>query len=169
MPKRAKAMSSTVNKLDDQKRRIKRIAVDYLYAALFMLLIDIIVLIVALTLDDKVHTNRILFIAIPILSGFCAIFLFFSIKLFLLFRAFNKARFNDEYLIKIDCKSVKFITYARARSIVGIIGIKFIDTNSEKYIYILPDELGDSKIERAETRRKYVGKTVELRCYNDTK
>lgn len=167
--KNAKPMSNTTNTLAIQKSRIKRFGIDYLCVALFMLLIDIIVLIAALTLEDKVHANRILYIAIPIISFFCAVFLFLAIKRFLLLFAFDRARINKEYTIKIDCKSIRFIIYTKIRSLDYVIGIIFVDLSGQKYVYVLPDDLLDSKNIRATLRQKCVGKTVELICYNDTK
>ncbi len=169
MSKITKPTSNTTNTLAIQKSRVKRIAVDYLGAALLVLLIDIIVLIVALTLENKAHANGILYGAIPILSVFGAVLLFFSIKRFLLLRVFNRARFDNEHIVKIDCKSIGFIFYTRARDLVDVLGIKFVDINCQKYVYVLPNELIDSKIAREEVRRKCVGKAIELVCYKDTK
>ncbi len=169
MSKRAKPMLNTSNTLTLQKSRLKRIAADYLGVALLVLFLGIIVLIVALTQNDKDYANRILYFVIPILSVLCAVFLFFSIKRFLLFRAFKRARFNNEYVIKIECKNIRFITYTRVRDITDVIGIKFVDIKSQKYVYILPKEIIDSKIARKEVRQKCVGKTIELICYKGTK
>ncbi len=169
LSKRAKPTSNTTNTLAIQKCRVKRIAVDYLGVALLMLLCDIIVLIVALTQDDKDYANRIFYAVIPILSVICAIFLFFSINRFLLLHAFNRARFYNEYTIKIDCKKIRFITYTRVRDITDIIGIKFVDINCQKYVYVLPKEIIDSKNTREEMRQKCVSKTIELICYKGTK
>ncbi len=162
-------MPNTLNTLAVQKQRLKRISVDFLGAASFTLLIDVILLIVALTLNDKVHANRILYFAIPILSVLCAVFSFFSIKRFLLLNALKSARFDSEYTIKINCKNVRFITHPQAKNLAGIIGVIFVDINGQKYVYVLPDELIDSKIARAEVRQHCEGKTVESICYNDTK
>jgi len=169
LSKRAESTSNTLNTLVVQKQRLKRIAVDYLYSALFMLLVDIVVLIVALTLKDKVHANRILYIAIPILSVLCAVFLFFSIKRFLLLNAFKSARFDSERAIKIDCKSVRFITHPEKRTFIVIICIIFVDINGQKYVYVLPEESVDSKTAREKVRQLCEGKAVELICYDDTK
>ena len=77
------------NTLEVQKDSIKRVALDYLGVALLSLCLSVIVLIVALVLDDKAHANRILYIALPILTVGTVISLFFAIKRFTLLHALN--------------------------------------------------------------------------------
>lgn len=165
-----KSTSNIKNTLTVQKSRIKRIAIDYLCAALLILLLNAICLIVALTLEDKAHANRILYAVIPCLSVFFAVLLFFSIKRFFLFHAFDRARFYNECKIKIDCKRVKFTTYTTIRtSLPDIIAIVFVDIDRKKYVYVLPNQLICTKKARVEVRKKCAGRSVEFICYNNTK
>ncbi len=165
MSKRANIISNT---LTAQKSRIKRVAFDYLFAAFLFLIVDIIVLIIVFTSKDKAYASRILYIVIPTLSAFCVIFLCFSAKRFLLLYAYKRARFEYEVVIDINCKNIRFITYTSARSLVEIIGIIFVDENSKRYVYILPDKLSDSTITRKKIRQKCVGNAIELVCYEKT-
>ena len=151
-----------------QKKIIKRAAVDFLAVAIMFLTVASIVLIVALTLEDKEHANRILFIAFPGLLAFCVVFAAFAIKRFSMFSSLDRLATDCSETIKFDCKTFRYITYAKSKFHSEIIGIVFKDAERQKFIYILPEPIYDCKTVREQIRRKCVGKQVETECYYDT-
>ena len=152
--------------LDAQKRTVKRIAVDWMGAAILFLFLDIVVLIIALTLYDKEHANRILYIAIPILSVICAIFGFVSVSRISIVNKLNHLNIDEDEKINVECHKVRFIIHPIGRwNFNAIWEMVLIANNRQKYVYILPKMILNSKIVREDVRRKCEGKTVETLCY----
>lgn len=157
------------NVLAEQKKTVKRAAKDYLYTSLLFLFLSVIVLIVALTLDDKAHASGILYGVFPCLTVIVAVFLIFSIRRFCTVRAFNRIKSRSEETVCIDCKKIRFIRHPVSRFLINLIGVALIDVNRKKYIYILPRPTCYDKDVRDDLRSKCVGKTVEMTCYKDTR
>ncbi|MDE5593522.1 MAG: hypothetical protein K2I75_06285 [Clostridiales bacterium] len=157
------------NTLEVQKNSIKRVTLDYFGVALLFLCLSVIVLVVALVLDDKAHANRILYIALPILSVFTIIFLFLTIKRFMLLHTINRVRYENEETVNIECANVRFISHAIVRGFSEIKVIVFVDLNNKKYVYILPNNICNSKDARSNIRLKCKGQSIELVCYKSTR
>ena len=169
MVKKSTNKSIITSTLGAQKRTVKRAALDYLGAALLFLLICIVALIVGLTLDDGAHARSILCGALPILSVFFTAFAFFAVKRFLILGTLSRVRTESGETVNVDCQRVRFITHARTRSSFDVIAIILIDTNRQKYIYVLPHSVDECKSTRADVSDKCVGKTVEAVCYTGTR
>lgn len=165
----SKSHSTKNGTLAAQKKTVKRIALDFLGAALLLFAMSVIVLTVALTLDDKTHANSILYGALPIVFVLFAVFLFFSVKRFVLFRSFDKIRSKGEEVVTVDCEKLRFITHAVSRSYAVLIGVVFIAANRKKYVYILPDAKSNDNNTRADMRSKCLGKTLEITCYKGSR
>lgn len=157
----------TNNVLAIQKQNVKHYALDYLVSAIFCLFLSV-ALIIVLTLEGKTDSWGILYGGLPILSAVIASFAFVSTKRFLLFRALNRIPFETEEITDIACEKVRFISHPESRHTTSLVGIIFIDSNKQKYIYVLPHVLSDSKNTRNAIRLKCVGKTVETICYKGT-
>ena len=63
---------------------------------------------------------------------------------------------------------MRFISHVITRGLSEIKAIVFIDLNHKKYVYILPDNIFNSKNVRNDIRLKCNGKTIELVCYKAT-
>ncbi|MDE6618152.1 MAG: hypothetical protein K2K13_03915 [Clostridiales bacterium] len=157
------------NTLEVQKDSIKRVALDYFGVALLSLCLSVIVLVVALVLDDKAQANRIFYIALPILTVVTVISLFFAIKRFVLLHALNQAQYENEETVSIECAKVRFISQTITRGLYKINGIVFTDLNNKKYVYILADNIFNSKNIRNDIRLKCKGQSIEFVCYKSTR
>ena len=157
------------NTLAVQKKEVKRAAMDFLTVSILFLLLAIGALIVALTHENRVQANLILCGAFPILTVFCAAFVFFSVRRFLMLRLYKNVRFGSEEAINTDCKKLRFIFHPVGRDLFYLLGVVFIDACNKKYIYILPNRIYDVKNKRAELRRKCERKQIELLCYEGSR
>lgn len=159
------SISIKIPDLARQKQILKKSYLDFLGAGIFIFALTILVFVVGLIVEDSAHSERIIFIAVPMLLWIAFVFVFFFFRRVLLFRKLNKITAAHEENKTIACRKVKFLSQARSRTASAIICLIFTDENGDKYYAVTEDIWGETK---KAIREEYLGSELSLVCYKDT-
>ena len=151
-----------------QKTGIKVAAYDYLGGSLLFLVMAIVTLLVGFAIDDKAHSYRVIFGAVPVLLGFAIFFFIFFWQRFSVFRRIKSVQSSNEQSVSIHCSKIRFRTHPVSRSSSRPLYILFIDENKQKYYYIYPKDSYTGGHTVKSLRSSLQDSTIDLVCYYNT-
>lgn len=156
--------------LTAQKKEIKNYAQCYLVKFTFCIGLFIMCVVIASTQERTSSFDVLIFILVPCVSIYSVVCTFKSIGYFVILRALNRIQSESEETVKIECKDVRFITYNCLKYAYSVILIIiFVGTDHKKYLYVLPEHVGNYKKTRQHMIDKCLYETFEFTCYTGTK
>lgn len=150
--------------LENQRAIIRRSTVEYLTGVILFLVLSILVLIAGLSVEDVSHSNRIVFIAFPMVLSISVVFVAVFVRHYIIYVRFNKIQYDSEETICIDCKAIKFKTVPISKHNFEIICVILIDNDRQKYYYISNEQFASKQVFKS----KFLEKKVKLNCYKGT-
>ncbi len=156
--------------LSRQKQTMKKAFLDYLWAAIMLFIMALIVFVVGILTEDSSHSKRIIFGVTPIILIITAIFIYISLRRFLIFLKINKIEFLNEEVIEITCKKLAFLMQPISKHSFVIICIILTDENGKKYYYVKYYDVMNCISDRTEKgiREELLNAKVSITCYTNT-
>ena len=155
-----------MNNLNLQKKHLKKLLINSTLIFLFSIIISIILIIVGIIELKEININgfhnasfgtqcsNLSLIIIPLIIIVYG--LSFVFTLFIRYKKLNKIKTSTSENLSIFCKKV----------IVTIAGLK-IKTNKKTYIYILPENIMETPLEKF--KEKFKNKIISIQCYTGTR
>lgn len=150
--------------LENQRLIIRRSTYEYLFGAMSFLLLAIMVLIAGLSVEDASHSNRIVFLAFPIVLSISLALDVIFIRHFVIYLKFVKIKYDSEESKFITCKAIHFRTVPISKHNYEIVCVILADDNGQKYYYISNEKFASKQIFKS----NLLEKKVKLSCYKGT-
>lgn len=154
--------------LPQQKAILRAAMLDWLYSAIFFLLLTLIVTMVALTSDDRSHRSGIFLYVVPLLLALASVFLWLFLRRWQIYCQIKNISYSTGQAVPIRCRKVSFLLRPVSQYSHVILCILFRDEAGDVYCYIYPTVQAPSDFVTKQLRSQLQGKNLTLNCYAGT-